>query len=143
MHRRTKLPDIQTIAVNVENATIETDRAAAALRSELQKVVALSKSMRDLAGQTRILALNASIEAARAGEQGLGFGVVAQEVRLMAASLTTILVNIENGLSDASRAAEDNSKSVQILQHCVAQGVAFVAGVESGELSLPGDMAVA
>jgi methyl-accepting chemotaxis protein len=45
-----------------------------------------------IADQTNLLALNAAIEAARAGDQGRGFAVVAEEVRKLAESAATTVV---------------------------------------------------
>ena len=56
--------------------------ALAAASAEIEKFITQTKA---IAKQTHMLALNASIEAARSGEAGRGFGVVAHEMKQMAA----------------------------------------------------------
>lgn len=102
----TSVGDGDGLAFNVERARSELSD----LDNLTAKVVLIIESIRDLAEQTKLLALNATIEASQAGEHGRGFGVVADEVKTLAANTEDALRSIEEitgqmtvGVDDAVR----------------------------------------
>lgn len=90
------------------------------LNEQSHAVGQIVASVEDLAGQSKLLAVNASIEAAKAGENGKGFAVVAQEVKSLAeqsrqatTQVRTILEEIQKATSAAVLATEQGSHAVE------------------------------
>jgi methyl-accepting chemotaxis protein len=89
--------------------------------NEINEIVNI---VRQIAGKTKLLALNARIEAARAGEAGKGFAVVAREVR---------------ALSEQTEAAnQDIARKIGSIQSATQTMVGYTTRIEEGIVLLMG-----
>lgn len=101
---------MQTTALmtRLSQQVANTENRFSSLLAEVNRISAVGTSIRELADQTNLLALNAAIEAARAGEQGRGFAVVADEVRKLAERTTQSTV----GISDLVRSIQEEAAAM-------------------------------
>ncbi|MDM5278730.1 methyl-accepting chemotaxis protein [Paenibacillus silvae] len=91
----------------------------------------MARSIRTLADQSGLLALNASIEAAHAGEYGRGFQIVAGEVRALAKQtqefaekLSSLLLGIESLTQQTVSLIQTNGAEIDGSAVVVQQGAA-------------------
>lgn len=98
--------------------TLEVVRGFRETSKQISEVVGTIKG---IARQTDLLALNASIEAARAGENGRGFAVVAKEVKTLANETATATVTIQKQVEAARQSTEEILSAIERIWSAVCK----------------------
>ncbi|MEM9435567.1 MAG: nitrate- and nitrite sensing domain-containing protein [Pseudomonadota bacterium] len=119
-----KTSDGQEISSKAIDSIAAIERAS----GEMVKIVG---TIDEIAFQTNLLALNASVEAARAGDAGKGFGVVASEVRALAARCADASQQIARLIGDAVKGVKHGAAHVRDTGAAISEMQASMAEIET------------
>lgn len=112
------ISEMESTVEDVNHASVEMGE----LGQTAQSIHVIVDTIKSIAEQTNLLALNAAIEAARAGEQGRGFAVVADEVRTLAARTTDSVGEITGIVNQLSEKVDGAGRSLNAVVERVHLG---------------------
>ncbi|WP_394546505.1 methyl-accepting chemotaxis protein [Pantoea ananatis] len=93
------------------------------LNGQSDRIADMVHTIRNIAEQTRFIALNAAIEAARAGTSGRSFAIVAAEVRTLAARINEATEEIGRVVSSNNQLAKKVLEDIENNLKNTARGV--------------------
>lgn len=125
-HGMKKLAEVQECYKEVMEQLEKQHNQALSMSSHLEVISGIAKAVKDLAGQSTLLAINASIEAAHAGVYGRGFQIVSQEVRGLAAQTQDCSSRITRLLDEIGELVRGQTELTSEGLRQVANGSKFV-----------------
>lgn len=111
----------------ISEAVHQSEKVVAQLGEDSGRISTILNTIKEIAEQTNLLALNAAIEAARAGEHGRGFAVVADDVRRLAERTAMSTDEIGNMIYSIQDGVRNVVSSMELATQCAAQGVVMTS----------------
>ncbi|NRA24920.1 MAG: methyl-accepting chemotaxis protein [Oleispira sp.] len=130
------ISDVQHLSEEMSNSMEAVNRLA----DNSSNISSILGTIKGIAEQTNLLALNAAIEAARAGEQGRGFAVVADEVRTLASRTQGSAEEIESLIKEVQQNIQRAVETMAINRTMVDKTVESSGQVGEALESIQGSM---
>lgn len=115
---REKMESMSEESTNMGVNVQEIAKRISETSEDIEKMKGILDSIKGIASETNLLALNASIEAARAGEAGRGFAVVANSIKSLSENTSKELDNIKEIISALTEGFDECEKCIETVVDC-------------------------